>query len=95
MTAQTWPFEPYKIKMVEPLAVTTRAQREHALRDAGWNLFGLRAEDVTIDLLTDSGTAAMSHHQWAALSAATRRTRERAAGPASRPRSGRSSGSAT
>jgi tryptophanase len=67
MTAQTWPFEPYKIKMVEPLAVTTRTQRERALRDAGWNLFGLRAEDVTIDLLTDSGTAAMSHHQWAAL----------------------------
>ena len=63
----TWPFEPYKIKMVEPLAVTTRAQREQALRDAGWNLFGLGADEVTIDLLTDSGTAAMSHHQWAAL----------------------------
>lgn len=67
MTAQPWPYEPYKIKMVEPLPVTTRARREEALRDAGWNLFGLRAEDVTIDLLTDSGTAAMSHHQWAAM----------------------------
>jgi tyrosine phenol-lyase len=54
MTAQQWPYEPYKIKVVEPLAVTTRARREEALRDAGWNLFGLRAEDVT-------------HHQWAAM----------------------------
>jgi len=63
----TWQFEPYKIKMVEPLTITTRARREAALRDAGYNLFGLRAQDVTIDLLTDSGTAAMSHQQWAAM----------------------------
>jgi len=64
---ETWQFEPYKIKMVEPLAITTRLQREAALRSAGFNLFGLRAQDVTIDLLTDSGTAAMSHQQWAAM----------------------------
>src|SRR5690242_10113614 len=60
-------YEPYKIKVVEPLPITTRAQREQALHAAGYNLFGLRAADVTIDLLTDSGTAAMSQDQWAAL----------------------------
>jgi tryptophanase len=60
-------YEPYKIKVVEPLPITTRTQREQALHAAGYNLFGLRAADVTIDLLTDSGTAAMSQDQWAAL----------------------------
>jgi tryptophanase len=59
--------EPYKIKMIEPIYLSTRTEREQWIREAKYNLFNLRSEQVYIDLLTDSGTGAMSDSQWAAI----------------------------
>ena len=60
-------IEPFKIKSVESLPITTPEERKSFLEREHWNVFGLKSQEVTVDLLTDSGTGSMSSEQWAAI----------------------------
>src|SRR2546421_9613102 len=62
-----FPAEPFRIKVVEPLRRVTREERERRIREAGLNIFAVPADSIYVDLLTDSGTAAMSDNQWAGM----------------------------
>ena len=62
-----FPVEPFRIKVIEPIRQTTRNEREEILQQAKYNLFAVRAKDIYIDLMTDSGTSAMSDNQWAGI----------------------------
>src|SRR6516162_9311650 len=62
-----FPAEPFRIKVVEPLRRVTREERERLIREAGLNIFAVPADSIYVDLLTDSGTSAMSDNQWAGL----------------------------
>ncbi|MFQ5792290.1 MAG: tryptophanase, partial [Acidobacteriota bacterium] len=62
-----FPAEPFKIKVVEPLRMTSRQERDRLIREVGYNVFNLPAESIYVDLLTDSGTSAMSDNQWAGM----------------------------
>ena len=63
----THPPEPFRIKTIEPIKLIERSKRKIALKNAGYNVFNIRSEDIFIDLMTDSGTGAMSHNQWSAI----------------------------
>jgi tyrosine phenol-lyase len=67
MSGPKIPVEPYRIKSIEPIRRITRRERENVLREAGFNVFNIPAEKIYIDLLTDSGTSAMSDNQWAGI----------------------------